>query len=149
MATAPDLPDIHRTAADRLRSVDQRYTTGRRAIVSALATSRRPLTIAELLEADDSLAQSSAYRNLTVLEQAAVVHRVIGTDEFARFELAEDLAGHHHHLICSTCGSVADFTVDQAVEQLLDDAIRSVSADTGFQAEHHRLDLVGLCSACR
>jgi Fur family transcriptional regulator, ferric uptake regulator len=149
VGTTPELPDIHRTAAERLRDDDQRYTAGRRAIVTALAESSRPLTIAELLETDPSLAQSSAYRNLTVLEQAKVVHRVIGTDEFARFELAEDLAGHHHHLICSTCGSVADFTVDPHIESLLDDAVRAVADDTGFRADHHRLDLVGLCSACR
>ena len=34
--------------------------------------------------------QSSAYRNLAVLEQAGVIRRVITDDDFARFELDED-----------------------------------------------------------
>jgi Fur family transcriptional regulator, ferric uptake regulator len=141
--------EVHRTAAERLRADDQRYTAGRRALVEVLVTSGRPLTIAELLDRDDELAQSSAYRNLTVLEQAGVVHRVVGADEFARFELAEDLAGHHHHLICSACGSVADFTISPALEANLATAFRSVTRSTGFQADHHRLDLVGVCADCR
>ena len=41
-----------------------------------------------------ALPQSSAYRNLAVLVDAAVVHRLAGNDEFARYELTEDLAGH-------------------------------------------------------
>jgi Fur family transcriptional regulator, ferric uptake regulator len=143
-----DVVEVHRTAAERLQGVDQRYTAGRRAIVDALVESPRPLTIAELLESAPSLPQSSAYRNLAVLEQADVVHRVFGSDEFARFELTEDLAGHHHHLICSICGDVADFTVDPAIEALLVDAMQAVTDDTGFRPLHHRLDLVGVCAAC-
>ena len=48
---------------------------------------------AEIL-AVGSLPQSSAYRNLAVLEACGVVHRVAGTDELARFERAEDLTEH-------------------------------------------------------
>ena len=53
------------------------------------------------------------YRNLVVLEQAGVVRRVTSTDDFARYELAEDLTEHHHHLICSSCGTVDDFTASR------------------------------------
>ena len=84
-----------------------------------------------------------------MLEQAGVVHRVISTDEFARFELAEDLAGHHHHLICTSCGSVTDFTVGPGIERALEGAMTAIAGTTGFAAQHHRLDLVGLCSACQ
>ena len=48
------------------------------------------------------------YRNLTVLEDAGVISRVVTHDEWARFELAEDIGGHHHHLICEQCGTVRD-----------------------------------------
>lgn len=98
----------------------------------------------------NDMAQSSAYRNLSVLESCGVVHRVAGTDEFARFELAEDLTDHHHHhLICTECGSVADFTVSDGLERSLVEAMEVVSRSTGFQAHDHRLDLLGLCAACR
>lgn len=139
--------DVHTTAAGRLREDGQRYTACRRTLVEVLANADRPLTIAELLERDGRLAQSSAYRNLAVLEQAGVVDRLV-TDEFARFELAEDLTGHHHHLICSSCGRVADFTISHALERQLEDAFAHLSAAHGFVVEHHRLDLVGRCAGC-
>jgi Fe2+ or Zn2+ uptake regulation protein len=147
VAVAPD--ELHATVAQRLRDDDQRYTGGRRALVEALATAGRPLTIAEVLERGPGLPQSSAYRNLAVLERAGVVHRIVTSDEFARFELDEDLTEHHHHLICSTCGAVADFTVAPDLERALDRAFAEVAAAHGFTAEHHRLDLVGRCSTCR
>jgi Fe2+ or Zn2+ uptake regulation protein len=140
--------DLHTTALQRLRADGQRYTSGRRNLVSLLEATDRPLTIGELLERDPALAQSSAYRNLAVLERAGVVNRLVTNDEFARFELAEDLTEHHHHLICSSCGAMADFTIPASLERSLADAFATVTTSTGFEAKHHRLDLVGTCAAC-
>jgi len=141
-------PDLHTTANDRLRADGQRYTPRRRALVELLDEVEQPLTIPQLLERRRDLAQSSAYRNLAVLEQAGVVHRIVTTGEFARYELAEDLTEHHHHLICASCGEVADFTVPDDVEDGLEDALRTVAERTGFTVRQHRLDLVGTCATC-
>ena len=143
--TATDLHDI---AIVRLRKLGQRYTSRRRALVRILAEAGGPLTIPQVLELDPGLAQSSAYRNLAVLEQAEVVHRIVTNDDFSRYELAEDLTEHHHHLICSTCGDVVDFTLDARVERDLDRVLGKVAADVAFAVDHHRLDLVGTCSDC-
>ncbi|MEI7593010.1 MAG: Fur family transcriptional regulator [Actinomycetes bacterium] len=140
--------DLHSTAAQRLRVDGQRYTSNRRALVGLLDTTDHPVTIAEVLELRSDLAQSSVYRNLSVLEDSGVVHRVVATDEFTRFELAQDLTEHHHHLICTTCGAVADFTIEPHLEASMDDAFAQVSNQTGFETQHHRLDLVGRCARC-
>jgi Fe2+ or Zn2+ uptake regulation protein len=140
--------DLHATATDRLQRDGQRYTGNRRTLIDVLRNADRPLTIAEVLERDGSLAQSSVYRNLTVLEHAGVVSRVHSTDEFARFELAEDLLDHHHHLICSRCGRVEDFRVAASIEQSLVATLEQAVKHTGFSPEHHRLDLVGRCADC-
>ncbi len=141
--------DVHDVAAARLRRLDQRYTRGRRALVDVLASAETPLSIPQLLGRDGALKQSSAYRNLAVLEQAGVAHRIVTSDEFARYELAEDLTEHHHHLICSACGEVRDFTAPARIEDDLDRALRRVASRHGFEPDHHRLDLVGTCSDCR
>src|SRR3954471_13232482 len=109
--------DIHGVAEARLRSGGQRYTTNRRAIVAALDQSPHPVSLPQLLQRHRQLAQSSAYRNLAILEAAGVVHRIVTSDGFARFELAQDLTErHHHHRICSECGTVEDFTLSSALE---------------------------------
>ena len=141
--------DLHITAAQRLRQVGQRYTTGRQAIVEILDRAGQPRTIPEILAAGRGLAQSSAYRNLAVLEQAGVVRRLVTNAEFARYELAEDLTSHHHHLICSACGGVEDFTAPTALERSVGRTMSAVTESTGFAPDHHRLDLIGTCSTCR
>ncbi len=140
--------DLHDIAHARLRKLGQRYTRGRRDLVDILDRADGPLTIPQVLELSDDLAQSSAYRNLAVLEQAAVVHRIVTNDDFARYELAEDLTEHHHHLICSTCGDVADFTLDAKIEGDLDRVLGKVAGELAFAVDHHRLDLVGTCASC-
>lgn len=141
--------DLHHAISARLREADQRYTSGRRSLVEVLAGGGRPLTASEILRAG-GLAQSSAYRNLGVLETCGVVHRVSGSDEFARFELAEDLTDHHHHhLICTNCGLVTDFTVSDRLERSLEAVMETVADTTGFAPDHHRLDLLGRCASCR
>lgn len=141
--------DLHELAALRLSGLDQRYTRARRALVDVLAAADAPLAIPQLLDRDRALAQSSAYRNLTVLERAGVVHRIVTADEFARYELAEDLTGHHHHLICSACGDVRDVTMPPELESQLDRALGRIAGEHDFAADHHRLDLVGTCPSCR
>jgi Fe2+ or Zn2+ uptake regulation protein len=142
------LIELHHTADERLRRDGQRYTTNRRALVDALGGSDRPLSMGELLERSEGMAQSSAYRNLAILEEAGVVHRLITSDDTARYELAEDLTGHHHHVICESCGSVLDIDAPAELERGVHELAASVTATHGFVVAHHRLDLVGTCAAC-
>lgn len=142
------IAELHEVVAERLAAEGQRYTPNRKTIVSILANANRPLALSEVLAAGDRLAQSSIYRNLVLLQQAGVVHRIVATDEYARFELAEDLTSHHHHLLCSNCGAVEDFTLPGRVEQTVEAALSTVARRSRFQAVHHRLDLIGLCASC-
>jgi Fur family ferric uptake transcriptional regulator len=140
--------ELDRVAVARLRHDGQRYTDNRRQLVAVLADSPTPLTIPEILGLRRDLAQSSVYRNLSVLERAGVVQKIVTADEWARYELSEDLTEHHHHLICSVCGTVRDFTVSPRLERSIDEALGKVAAAEGFRLDHHRLDLVGRCTAC-
>lgn len=142
------MPDLHTTAHARLHDDGQRYTTNRRALVDALERSDRPLSIPELLDNRRDLAQSSAYRNLAVLERSGVVRRIVTHDDFARYELAEDLTEHHHHLICSRCGNVEDFTVSDKLETQLNRTLRRIATRHGFAGSSHQLDIVGTCASC-
>ena len=140
--------DVDDEVAALLRRADQRYTNGRRRLVAALQSGDGPLTITQILATDTSLPQSSVYRNLTILEEVGAVTRIVTRDDFARYELAEKLTEHHHHLICSECGDVADFSLDDRTESSLDRALQRAAAAAGFDVEAHRLDLLGTCPEC-
>jgi Fe2+ or Zn2+ uptake regulation protein len=141
--------ELDNEVAALLRTADQRYTTGRRRLVGVLQTGGGPLTITQILAIDDSLAQSSVYRNLTILEEVGAVSRIVTRDDFARYELAEHLTEHHHHLICSTCGDVVDFSLSGEAEEALEKALGSAARKAGFTVEGHQLDLLGVCAGCR
>ncbi len=141
--------DAHHLVASRLATHGQRYTSNRRRLVEVLLASSGPLAIAGILAKDGELAQSSAYRNLVVLEEAGVVHRIVTTDDHARFELTETITGrHHHHLICEACGDVFDMTLPPDLEQALDRELSRTADQHGFNGDHHRIDLVGVCRPC-
>lgn len=141
--------DLHSVVARRLRLIDQRYTPGRRAIVDLLGTAGHPVSIGDIAERLPRLPRSSAYRHLTVLHSAGLVRRVTASDEFTRFELAEDLTEHHHHLLCVSCGKVIDVTLPADFERQAADAISRLADAEGFQASSHQLDVLGLCAGCR
>jgi Fur family transcriptional regulator, ferric uptake regulator len=140
--------DLHETVEERLRRVGQRYTSNRRALVDALVRARGPVSIADLLVGRQAVPQSSAYRNLAVLEEAGVIRRVITDDDFARFELDEGLTEHHHHLVCSNCGRIEDVAIPASVERSIGRTFDRLAKGAGFASVDHRLDLIGRCRSC-
>lgn len=140
--------DLHSTVAARLARADGRYTDGRRALVDVLLAAGRPLTVEDILDRSPRVRQSSVYRNLAVFEESGLVHRVAGHDEFTRYELAEEIVGHHHHVACRSCGAVADVELPHDVEEALERTLGELAARNRITVEAHRLDLVGLCRDC-
>jgi Fur family ferric uptake transcriptional regulator len=140
--------ELHTKVADRLASIGQRYTAGRRLLVDALVRAGSPLPLPAILTRHRALKQSSVYRNLAALEQAGVVRRVLTDEGFGRYELTEELTGHHHHLVCSNCGAVEDVDFPPTFEARLESELGELADRTGFSAVSHRLDLIGLCRRC-
>jgi Fur family transcriptional regulator, ferric uptake regulator len=140
--------DVHAIVAQQLRRSRQRYTLGRRQLVDLLIDTGRPVTIPDLIDHGARQSQSSLYRNLAILEQCGAVRRLMSTDDVARYELAEELSEHHHHLVCSVCGDIEDVTLPETVEQTLHDAARDASHSRDFEVETHRFELVGTCGSC-
>lgn len=52
--------------------------------------------------------------------------------------------GHHDHLICTGCGKIIEFS-NCDIERLQEE----VAKRNGFTIQTHKLELYGLCAACR
>ncbi|MAT03475.1 MAG: hypothetical protein CL424_00275 [Acidimicrobiaceae bacterium] len=144
-----ELAELHRAVASRLADHDQQYTSNRRAVVDALISAGSPISLPDLLAADDSLAQSSAYRSVATLVDAGVVRRLVHVGDHALFELDEHLTEHHHHLICDGCGTVVDVTLPDPLEAAMDKAFDAAATAAGFAPTHHAVDIYGTCADCR
>ena len=143
------MSELHELVEIHLRRIDQRYTPGREAVVTLLASFGRPMSISDISNALPDVPRSSAYRHLSDLQVAGVVRRIAANDEFARFELAEDLTHHHHHLLCTLCGKVIDVTPSPTFERTVANMVSDLTAQQGFQATAHALDVIGHCAACQ
>jgi Fur family transcriptional regulator, ferric uptake regulator len=142
------MTELHDIVDEQLRRTRQRYTRGRRQLVELLEDAGRPVTIPELMELGAAQSQSSLYRNLAILEQCGAVHRMVSTDDVSRYELAEELSGHHHHLVCSVCGRLEDVVLPAQIERALAQAAEEAREQRDFTVDSHRLELVGTCPAC-
>lgn len=133
---------------DRLDRLGARLTTNRRLVVDALIEAPGPVAAADLVATLKEVPLSSLYRSLSVLCEAEIVATHQGADGITRFEMAEWAAGHHHHLVCVTCGSVTDFELDAEAETLLHDLAERIGSNEGFNPIGHSLEVDGICEGC-
>ena len=94
----------------------------------------------EVRQKDQNISRGTVYRNLKVLADNRQIHHVHvpGTD---RFDWRREK---HYHMICTTCGSVADAPVEYMAG-----LNNEVSEKTGCDVKEHLLIFKGLCSVCK
>ncbi|MGA7097948.1 MAG: Fur family transcriptional regulator [Acidimicrobiia bacterium] len=138
-----------RPVEERLGQRGIRYTEGRRSVIHALEMADGPRSAAEIFgDLDRAVPLSSIYRSLAVLEEAGVVSPHQSAREVTRFEMAEWLAGHHHHLVCVECGAVEDIKLPADLEEQLEGVVARVSELSKFEALGHSLEVDGRCARC-
>ena len=125
----------------------RRSGQARRAVVELLdshACARSVLEIEdELRSSERPVARASIYRILDELERLHLVQKVQVGQDMARYEPIRTGDGHHHHLVCDSCGTVTPFTDDG-----LEDAIRKLSRRVPIRVAEHEIILHGACESC-
>lgn len=140
---------LDREVERRLHSHDVRYTRGRRKVVAALSRSDGPKSAAELhTEVGGDVPLSSLYRTLTVLEESGIVVPHFGLKGLTRYELAEWITGHHHHLVCVECGAVDDVDVPPPFESGMREMVDRIGSLASFTPTGHVLEIEGRCARC-
>ena len=143
------ISSLDRDVENHLRDLNVRYTKGRRILVTVLAGSDGPRSAAELhAEIGPTVPLSSLYRSLAVLEEAGVVVPHFGTKLLTRYELAEWITGHHHHVICVNCGAVEDIDIPANHEDGIRKVVEDISALIEFTPVNHTLEIEGRCIRC-
>ncbi|HYB98683.1 MAG TPA: transcriptional repressor [Candidatus Limnocylindrales bacterium] len=133
--------------AQRCRAAGLADTPQRRVIYRCLAESLdHPTAEAVYLRVKPHLPKVSlatVYRNLKLFAEAGIIDEVATGSSLARYDANQD---QHHHLICKSCGSVADYYDDR-----LDGAgvLTSAAVIDGFEVHGAKVNVFGLCSACR
>ena len=142
-------PQIDKQVAVRISTSDLLYTRGRQRVVQALARADGPRSAADLHnDLDQDVPLSSLYRSLSILTEVGVVAPHHGMGGVVRYELAEWLMGHHHHLVCDTCGTIDDIELSRDSEAILDALVSEATDSRDFVATGHSLEIEGRCASC-
>ena len=144
-----------KTYDDKLRTTLQayglRYSRPRGVILSyfgerAVHVSAEELHL-ELKRRGENFSLSTVYLNLGVLKHAGLVREISGAGGEAVYD---SNVGPHHHLICTTCGTVSDLPEIVFQNTVVTDLLR-FQAETlsGWQVDEPRLGLRGICPECQ
>jgi Fe2+ or Zn2+ uptake regulation protein len=110
-----------------------RMTPARTGIIKLFILSKNPITAVEM-QANIQVNKTTVYRELNVLLEHGYISEVDFGDGIKRYELSA--LGHHHHLICTKCRSIADIELDHDFTK------------EQFTVLKHNLEFFGVCRNC-
>jgi Fur family ferric uptake transcriptional regulator len=125
---------------DLLEARGHRMTASRIAVVAAAFAARGHFTAEDLVRQVRGVGRATVFRTLRLLLEEDVICRVLLEDNSLRYRVSR--VGHHHHLVCTACGEVSDFT------ECADDLIRELARRSDYRIEGHWLEVYGLCPKC-
>ena len=130
----------------QLTKEGHRLTTPRQAIIKMVAPRQDHFSAQEVWEEVRSrysgIGRATVFRTLDLLTELGVLNRIHTGDGCHRYTVCE--TKHHHHLMCVDCGSVIPLEAGGIENQ-----IRKMASEAGFDLLTHHLELVGRCAACR
>ncbi len=130
-----------------LRREGFKITPQRRAVLSTIVGNRDHLTPADIHEKVSQqypgIGLVTIYRTLDILDKLGLICEVHSGGSCKSYLLRRP-SQHHHHLVCSGCGTVADFT-----ECDLSKLAERLSNETGFEIDGHILEFSGRCVNCQ
>ena len=131
------------SAAEQLRAVGLRVTRPRLAVLGAL--SERPhsdtAAVIDVVRGRLDVSHQAVYDVLNALTDAGLVRRIQPAGSLARYEIRR--GDNHHHIVCRSCGSVADVPCAVGAAPCLD-----AQEDHGYAIDEAEVIYWGLCPTC-
>lgn len=127
-----------------LRGSDLRVTRPRVAVLDAVYAHPHASTdtLIEAVRVDlPEVSHQAVYDSLHTLTSAGLIRRIQPSGSVARYE--SRIGDNHHHLICRSCGAIAD--VDCAVGHT---PCLTASDDHGFAIDEAEVIYWGTCPGC-
>ncbi len=137
------------------RGCGYRVTVPRQVVLEVLSKTSGHLSAEEIYLAVhkiySNVGLATVYRTLELLVDMGIVFKFDFGDGRARYELAvgPKASQHHHHLVCTGCGRVVDYTdfVDQEKE-LFSRTEEGLAKKYNFKISNHLIQFYGLCEKC-
>ncbi|MCX6754597.1 MAG: Fur family transcriptional regulator [Candidatus Nomurabacteria bacterium] len=126
-----------------------KVTPARLSILNIFTKSKFPLNAFSVYselskdKKNKNINEATVYRTLSSLEKNDILKIVNLRKDSVYFELNND---HHHHIVCTICGTVEDFKENISIEKILS---KIIEKSTKFKKiKEHSLELFGICKVC-
>ena len=148
--------DSQRWWHGEFRGCGYKITVPRQIILQVLDESKEHLSAEDIyLKVHNiypAIGLTTVYRTLELLINMCLIFKFDFGDGRARYELtrgSKEPVHHHHHLICTKCGRVIDYTdfVDEELE-LLKKTEKALSKKYNFEIKSRKVQFYGLCDKC-
>lgn len=139
----------------QLRENVCRWTASREAILDLLNRTPGHMSAKEIYAAlsptRSGLGLTTVYRTLELLHSLGIVQKVTSGDGQGRYELrSADKKDHHHHLICTRCGTIVNYSdfVQEELE-LVKKTEEILTQKHNFAIQDHNIEFLGVCAKCQ
>ena len=121
-------------------------TKRRLMLLSFLASQKNPVNIKEIMGQIDQkeIDQATVYRILNLFKEKGIVNQIDFHQDAAYFEL-QSPQNDHHHIICTQCKKVTDFTGCEN-KKIISNALQQ--APEFATITNHSFELFGICKSC-
>jgi len=133
----------------------ERWTAPREAILGLLRRTSKHLSAkdiyAALYKMYPGIGLTTVYRTLDLLVRMGLIDKFTFGDGPNRYEYKpEDKKGHHHHVICSKCGKIIDYSdfLEEELE-LVEKTEKHLTKKYHFKVLGHNIEFYGLCEKCQ
>lgn len=127
---------------ERLELRGHRMTTSRRRVIDAVLAQPAHFTVDDVLHKTRRVGRATVFRTMKLLLDLNIVCRILLDDGTLHYRVST--GRHHHHLVCTDCGRVEDFSQCD-VESL----VRDLQKATQYEVQAHWLEVYGRCQSCR
>jgi len=146
---------LYRVRKHRGKGHFQRWTAPREAILQLLVNSSKHMSAKEIYSTLQrrypGIGITTVYRTLDLLNRMGLIQKFAFGDGHCRYEfIPDETKEHHHHLVCTECGKIINYSefVDEELS-LVEKIEKKLAKKYNFQIVDHNIEFMGLCPKCK
>jgi Fur family ferric uptake transcriptional regulator len=124
-----------------------RSTRQRDVILDIFLSTHEHISVEELYfkikSSNPGVGHATVYRTLKLFVESGLAREILLHDGQTRYEHVVK-GEHHDHLVCTNCNSIVEFE-NETIESLQNE----IAERHGFLIKSHKMEIYGLCAACK
>ncbi len=131
-----------------------RWTMPREAILESLSKASKHMSAKEIYaslgKSYPGMGLTTVYRTLELLARMGLITKITLGDGQSRYEFkSSEKEKHHHHLICTECGKIINYSEFLAEElKLVRKTEERLAKKYDFKILDHNIEFLGICEKC-